>query len=84
MVATSRVVVQVRDYVTGKLAAEAPPIRRAPRYPSVAIESLEATEVDNEFSVGMRVVAYVSPRCLRVGLRLVAAGLLSFEDACKF
>ena len=59
MVATSRVVIQVRDYVTGKLAAEAPPIRRAPRYPSVAIESLEAMVVDNEFPVGLRVVAWV-------------------------
>ena len=75
MVATSRVVAQVRDYITEKLAAEAPPVRRAPRYPSVVIESLEATVIDTELSVGMRIMAWV--KLLKIW------GALRFDDMQK-
>ena len=41
VVATTKAVCQIRDYTTEKLAADTPPVRRAPRYPAVAVESLE-------------------------------------------
>eukprot|EP00435_Cladocopium_sp_Y103_P056842 s1981_g19.t1 len=75
MIATSRVVVQVRDYITEKLATDAPPIRRASRYPAVAIESLEATVLDNELSVGMRIMAWV--KLLKIW------GALRYDDLQK-
>ena len=75
VVATTRVVTQVRDYISEKLAAEAPPVRRAPRYPSVVIESLEATVIDTELSVGMRVIAWV--KLLKIW------GALRFDDMQK-
>eukprot|EP00435_Cladocopium_sp_Y103_P041334 s1729_g11.t1 len=75
MIATSRVVVQVRDYITEKLAADAPPIRRAPRYPAVAVESLEATVLDTELSVGMRIMAWV--KLLKIW------GALHYDDLQK-
>eukprot|EP00435_Cladocopium_sp_Y103_P074536 s47_g49.t1 len=58
-VATSRAVIQIRDYLTEKLSADSPPVRRAPRYPSVAVEALETLVVDPEETVGMRVMAWV-------------------------
>ena len=75
LVATTRVVTQVRDYITEKLAAEAPPVRRAPRYPSVVIEALEATVIDTELSVGMRVMAWA--KLLKIW------GALRFDDMQK-
>ena len=75
VVATTKAVCQIRDYITEKLAADTPPIRRAPRYPAVAVESLEMAVMDTEQTVGFRVIAWV--KLLKIW------GALRFDDMQK-
>ena len=75
IVSTSRAVCQIRDYITEKLAADTPPVRRAPRYPAVAVESLEALVLDTERTVCLRIMAWV--KLLKIW------GALRFDDMQK-
>eukprot|EP00435_Cladocopium_sp_Y103_P046847 s436_g13.t1 len=75
MVASARAVVQIRDYITEKLSSSSPPVRRAPRYPSVVVEALEALVVDTQQLMGMRVIAWV--KLLKIW------GALRFDDMQK-
>eukprot|EP00435_Cladocopium_sp_Y103_P032375 s1714_g8.t1 len=55
----SHVVSSVRDYIVEMLSKDSAPTKRAPRYPAVFLESLEAM-VDNETLVlGMRLIAWI-------------------------
>eukprot|EP00435_Cladocopium_sp_Y103_P053932 s1116_g17.t1 len=55
----THVVASVRDYIVEMLSKDSAPTKRAPRYPAVFLESLEAM-VDNEALVlGMRLVAWI-------------------------
>ena len=75
IVSTSRAVCQIRDYITEKLAADTPPVRRAPRYPAVAVESLESLVLDTERTVCLRIMAWV--KLLKIW------GALRFDDMQK-
>ena len=74
-VALSRAVIQIRDYLTEKLSADAPPVRRAPRYPAVAVEALESLVLDTNELVGMRIMAWV--KLLKIW------GALRYDDMQK-
>eukprot|EP00435_Cladocopium_sp_Y103_P060801 s2357_g22.t1 len=55
----SHVVSSVRDYIVEMLSKDSAPTKRAPRYPAVFLEALEAM-VDNESLVlGMRLIAWI-------------------------
>eukprot|EP00435_Cladocopium_sp_Y103_P030957 s929_g7.t1 len=74
-VASTRAVCQIRDYITEKLAAETPPVRRAPRYPGVAVESLESAVLDDSNVLGVRIMAWI--KLLKIW------GALRFDDMQK-
>lgn len=56
---TNKMVQQVTDYIVEQLSLDAPPPRRAPRYPSVVIEKLEAIVVNPLVDTCMRILAWV-------------------------
>ena len=55
----SHVVASVRDYIVDMLSKDAPPTKRAPRYPAVFIESMEAMVEDETLRIGIRLVAWI-------------------------
>ena len=55
----AHVVSSVRDYIVDMLSKDAPPTRRAPRYPVVFIESLEAMVENDKLLLGLRAIAWV-------------------------
>ena len=58
-VADAQVVFNVRDHVVGMLSRNAPPVRRAPRYPAVLFEAFEDMVLNDRMCVGIRIVAWV-------------------------
>ena len=71
-VADSQLVGRVRDYVVEKLAKDAKPIRRAPRYPATFVLALEDFMMDENNLVGLRLVAWA--KLLKIW------GTLRFDD----
>ena len=55
----AHIVSSVRDYIVDMLSKDAPPTRRAPRYPVVFIQSLEAMVEDDKLLLGLRAVAWI-------------------------
>ena len=75
MVTDSRAVLQIRDYIVEQLSKDAPPPRRAPRYPVVMIEAMEKTVLKTEAAMGLRLISWV---------KLVKIwGSLRFDDVQK-
>lgn len=58
-VGEAQVVASVRDYIIDMLSKDSSPLRKAPRYPAVFVESLEAMVEDEKFILGFRVVAWI-------------------------
>ena len=58
-VGDSQVVASVRDYLVEMLSRDAPPLKRAPRYPAALLESMEDAVEDRHLPTGLRVVAWV-------------------------
>ena len=68
-VGESHVVASVRDYIVEMLSRDAPPTKRAPRYPAVFLEAFEAM-VDNEgLLLGIRLIAWLKLVKLWASLR---------------
>ena len=68
-VGESPVVASVRDYIVETLSKDAPPTKRAPRYPAVFLESFESL-VDNEaVLLGVRLIAWLKLLKLWASLR---------------
>ncbi len=74
-VADNRMVGQIRDYIVERLSREGPPPRRAPRYPAILIEALEAAVLDDASVLGMRILAWA--KLIKVW------GSLRFDDLQK-
>ena len=55
----AHIVSSVRDYIVDMLSKDAPPTRRAPRYPVVFIESLEAMVEDDKLLLGLRAAGWI-------------------------
>ncbi|CAL1134668.1 unnamed protein product [Cladocopium goreaui] len=58
-VGESQVVLSVKDYIIEMLSKDSPPKRRAPRYPAVFLESLEAMVENDQLLMGTRAVAWI-------------------------
>jgi len=58
-VGESQTVASVRDYIVEMLSKDAPPMKRAPRYPAAIMESLEEAVEDTFLPVGLRVIAWI-------------------------
>ena len=52
----AHIVASVRDYIVDMLSKDAPPTRKAPRYPVIFIESLESMVEDDKLLMGLRAV----------------------------
>ena len=74
-VADNRMVGQIRDYIVEQLSREGPPPRRAPRYPAILIEALEAAVLDEASVLGMRILAWA--KLIKIW------GSLRFDDLQK-
>ena len=68
-VGESPVVASVRDYIVETLSKDAPPTKRAPRYPAVFLESFEALVENEALLLGTRLIAWLKLLKLWASLR---------------